>query len=44
MLVSGALTATMLYAAIAPRAALRATFGETLEGPLSEILVHNWGL
>jgi len=43
MLVSGALTCTMLYAAIAPQAALRATFGETLEGPPAEIVVRNWG-
>src|SRR5215208_5971060 len=43
MFVSGALTCTMLYAAIAPQAALRSTFGETLEGPLAEIVVRNWG-
>ncbi len=43
MLVSGALTCTMLQAAIAPQAALRATFGETLEEPLAEIVVRNWG-
>lgn len=43
MLVSGALTCTMVYAAIAPQAALRATFGETLEGPVAEIVVRNWG-
>lgn len=44
MLVSGALTCTMIYAAIAPQAALRGTFGETLEGPLAEIVVRNWGV
>jgi hypothetical protein len=44
MLVSGALTCTMLYAAIAPQAALRATFGATLEGPVAEIVVRNWGM
>ena len=33
----------MAYAAIAPQAALRSTFGETLEGPLAEIVVRNWG-
>jgi hypothetical protein len=44
MLVSGALTTTMIYAAIAPQAALRSTFGETLEGPLAEIVVRNWGV
>lgn len=43
MLVSGALTCTMVYAAIAPSEALRSTFGETLEGPLAEIIVRNWG-
>jgi hypothetical protein len=43
MLVSGALTCTMFYAAIAPQAALRSTFGEALEGPVSEIVVRNWG-
>jgi hypothetical protein len=43
MLVSGALTCTMIYAAIAPQAALRSTFGETLEGPVAEIVVRNWG-
>lgn len=43
LLVSGALTCTMIYAAIAPQAALRSMFGETLEGPLAEIVVRNWG-
>jgi hypothetical protein len=44
MLVSGVLTCTMIYAAIAPQAALRGTFGQTLEGPLAEIVVRNWGI
>jgi len=44
MLVSGALTCTMAYAAIAPEAALLSTFGETLQGPLAEVVVRNWGL
>ena len=43
MIVSGLLTFTMIYAALAPQAALRANFGETLEGPLAEIIVRNWG-
>ncbi len=43
MLVSGVLTSTMLYAAIAPQQALRSTFGETLDGPVAEIVVRNWG-
>jgi hypothetical protein len=44
MLLSGALTCTMAYAAIAPQAALLATFGETLQGPLAEVVVRNWGV
>ena len=43
MVASGALTCTMIYAAFAPQAALTATFGETLQGPLAEIVVRNWG-
>ena len=43
MLVSGLLTFSMLYAAIAPGAALESTFGETLRGPVAEIVVRNWG-
>lgn len=43
MLVSGALTCTMVYAAIAPQAALRSTFGASLDGPVAEIVVRNWG-
>jgi hypothetical protein len=44
MLVSGALTCTMAYAAIAPQSALLAIFGETLQGPMAEIVVRNWGV
>ena len=43
MLLSGVLTSTMIYAAIAPDAALKSTFGETLTGPLAQIVVRNWG-
>ena len=43
MLLSGVLTSTMVYAAVAPQAALRSTFGASLEGPLAEIVVRNWG-
>ena len=43
MLVSGVLTCSTIFAAIAPQAALRSTFGATLEGPLAEIVVRNWG-
>ncbi len=43
MLVSGVLTCTMVYAAIAPQAMLRSRFGESLEGPLADLIVRNWG-
>lgn len=43
MLVSGALTCTMIYAAIAPQAAFSSTFGETLQGQAAELVVRNWG-
>jgi hypothetical protein len=43
MLTAGVLTSTMLYAAVAPRAALQSTFGEELNGPVAEIVVRNWG-
>ncbi|MGI9356287.1 MAG: hypothetical protein ACR2PF_14140 [Rhizobiaceae bacterium] len=35
MLLSGILTSTMVYAFIAPKAALRSMFGEVLDGPKS---------
>ena len=43
MLVSGLLTCTLFYAAIAPQAALNSLFGDSLNGQLSEIIVRNWG-
>jgi hypothetical protein len=43
MLVAGVLTCTMAFAALAPQAALMATFGESLQGPVAEIVVRNWG-
>ncbi|MEI6328647.1 MAG: hypothetical protein ACOYN8_16550 [Pseudanabaena sp.] len=43
MLISGLLTCTLFYAAIAPQAALRSTFGDSLDGALAEIIVRNWG-
>ncbi|MFN0124054.1 MAG: hypothetical protein ACKV2V_26420 [Blastocatellia bacterium] len=43
MLISGALTCTMFRALITPEAVLRDGFGETLSGPLAEIVVRNWG-
>ena len=43
MLLAGAATCGMVWAAIAPQAALLTMFGETLDGPLAEIVVRNWG-
>ena len=43
MLVSGVMTCTMVYVAVAPEAALRATYGETLQGSLAQIVVRSWG-
>src|SRR5688500_3600918 len=43
MLFSGSLTCTMVYAAIAPQAALTSTFGQTLDGPVAAAVVRNWG-
>lgn len=45
MLVSGLATMTMIFAAIAPKAALNATFGEArAEGAALEIVTRNWGV
>jgi hypothetical protein len=43
MILSGVLTMTMFYAALAPEAALRSTFGESVSGPVADIVVRNWG-
>jgi hypothetical protein len=45
MLVAGALTCTMIYAAIAPEAAFLSNFGEALAGgPAAVLVVRNWGV
>ena len=43
MLVSGIFTLGMLYAFVAPFAALRTLFGASLEGPVANMVVRNWG-
>jgi hypothetical protein len=43
LVVCGVLTCTMVYAVLAPHAAMRSTFGEGLEGAAAEIVVRNWG-
>jgi hypothetical protein len=44
MLVSGVLTCTVFYTAIAPSESLRSSFGTTLDGALAQVLVRNWGV
>jgi hypothetical protein len=44
MLVSGLLTCTMFYAAIAPEELLQSNFGQSLEGPVAQIVVRSWGV
>jgi hypothetical protein len=39
MILSGLLTMTMIYAALAPEAALRSTFGESVSGPVADIVM-----
>jgi hypothetical protein len=44
MLLSGALTCTMFFAALAPDAALDSQFGSSLQGPVAEVVVRSWGV
>ena len=44
MLLSGMITCSMIYAAINPQAALFMTFGDSINGPIAEIIVRNWGV
>lgn len=43
MLVAGIATTTMIYAVVSPQAALTSTFGESISGPIANIVVRNWG-
>jgi hypothetical protein len=43
LLIAGVLTFTMVYAAVAPDAALQSTFGGSLDGPVADVVVRNWG-
>lgn len=43
MLASGVLTCSMLFATLAPQAALRNMLGDSIQGPIAEIVVRNWG-
>jgi hypothetical protein len=42
MLVAGLLTCTMLSGLISPQSSVKTNFGDTLEGPIAEIVVRNW--
>lgn len=44
MLVSGALTCTMISVAFTPGESLRAIFGAWPEGPEAELVARNWGI
>jgi hypothetical protein len=44
MLISGVLTLTVGFAAIAPQTALLSNFGESLDGPLANLIVRNWAI
>ncbi len=45
MLVAGALTCTLIYAAVSPQEAIRSTFGDlVLLSPALEIIVRNWAI
>ncbi|MDP2128501.1 MAG: hypothetical protein Q8K97_14115 [Pseudohongiella sp.] len=44
MVVAGVLTCTMVLAAVAPQLALQRTFGDTLDGPLANVVVRSWGV
>lgn len=44
MLVTGLLTASMLYYAISPQSSLAADFGQGLDDPLAVLLVRSWGI
>jgi hypothetical protein len=43
LIVSGILTFSMVLMMLAPRFALRATFGETAEGRVADLVSRSWG-
>lgn len=44
MFFSGVLTFTMIFAAIEPQEVLNSMYGESLKGPLAEMIVRNWAV
>jgi len=43
MLISGVITCSMIMATINPQAGLMNTFGTSIDGPIAQIVVRNWG-
>ena len=43
MLASGVITCSMILSFVAPQAGLQATFGASIDGPIVQIVVRNWG-
>lgn len=43
LIVSGVLTCSMILMALAPRLAMRSTFGEVAEGPVANLIARSWG-
>lgn len=43
MVVAGLLTCSMIFAVLAPQAALISMFGEALTEPLAQVVVRSWG-
>ncbi len=43
MLLSGVLTCSMFLALFAPQTSLMSNFGTTMDGPVADIVVRNWG-
>jgi hypothetical protein len=44
MIAAGLLTCSMIKAVLLPSATVSALFGETLEGPVAELVIRNWGV
>ena len=42
MLVAGLLTSTMFLGLVSPQQSLLFNFGETMKGPMGEIIIRNW--
>jgi len=43
LVVSGLLTCSMVAMALAPQFAMRATFGESAQGPVANLIARSWG-